>query len=240
LLCAAGYIFLAFLILVAYIAGVYLAVRDWRTTREWTEFFAGIRFDAAADNNAAFEAEYEDKTDGKTISTRRYLCEFTVTAGRFGGHIAIKREYAADVGLQNVDDEYYFAENTMHLRRVEGGEAVTVSFKATEAEFRRIAELNVEVTECNLAFENLDKQIMTHRRGTHTLTATVPADKNAAFFNGNINAAAANIKLKLSTDKYLSARELTLTYNLSADKTRTQTEKISPPPANIPLPAWAA
>jgi hypothetical protein len=187
--------------------GITCAIIFWsrgeqKTTQDWLRQFETslevARGTTDTDGNAVptyIEREIEIKENEAVVAVYKQRLQIATTNGQITAYLAIEERYPTqETAVDDIYDEYYFADGVMYTRRLHGEEVQTSMFESEIGALLTVVSENMgnakyDFTEANFAPLAGNAEIISHDGDMHRLAAVINADRYAQFFGQGTNAA---------------------------------------------------
>lgn len=237
------------------LAGILFAIVFWpkaysKSTQEWlTEFAAGL---AAAgdmtdkDGNMAqtnVVREIKITENAAVVAVYKQQLRVTTTKGRVEAYLMIEEKYPTLATTDDdITDEYYFANDVMHTRRLHGADSQISRFDSELSVLLTVVSENMggakyDFDEANFGPAAEGGEIIRHDDGKHILDAKIKSERYAQFFgNGTSVEGLSNAEIRMTmTDKQFES--LTISYVDGGLHTKISMTRFGIQP--ITAPEWA-
>ncbi len=166
---------------------VALGLTVWRpkSTDEWLRDFAASLTMPQGQEEQKYEKTITIEQDGQKASTFFQTVEIHIQDGRPVGHILVEEKYYGLGTTEfDVNDEYYFYDGKMYMRRSNGDDISNTEFTSNWDVFWEVACENWGNNGYVLKKTVFEKMKISHSKGIHKLTATVSSDNRKEFLGG--------------------------------------------------------
>ena len=129
-------------------------------------------------------------------------------------HFIVLEEYPTlETQEFDINDEYYFIDDTMYMQRTVMEETFVTSFGATREAFWEVVNENLGGVSYNFAESNFDNIKITHTEKVHNFTASVSEEHKSGFFANTENLSdISNTEISMSIDDTFQLIEFKITY----------------------------
>ncbi len=191
-----------------------------RSTEEWLADFSSSLLLVQDQSNQKTEKTISIEENGVVVSSFYQLVEINNQDNKPVGHIIVEEKYPTiETNDFNTYDEYFFFDNTMHMRRTNGDEVVNANFSSTWAVFWEV--VNESIGENKYVFEKalFNDFELKHKKGVHTLKTTLFEETKNKFFNNKEEANQfSDVSFVMSLDKDCKLIDFSLQYKLKQNQ----------------------
>lgn len=202
-----------------------LGLTIWRpkTTEEWLNDFSSALVIKQNQSDRKTEKTIVISEGGAEVARYYQLVEVHMQGGRPVAHLIAKENFL-NLGTTEFDtyDEYYFYDDTMYMRRENGGEITNTKFSSTWDVFWEVVSENMGKNAYHLEKDVLADLELTHDGGVHTLNANISDEKKETFFGKTENTndmSAVSLNMQIDDVPTLISFKLSYTFKTTQNVT---------------------
>ena len=171
-----------------------------KTTKKWLEEFSESLETATRTRDKSGDVlplhivrEIKIQENHVVVATYKQLLQINVNDGIANGYLSIEERYPVqETSIDDICDEYYFADGVMYTMRTHGEEVQTSKFDSEIGVILTVASENIGNSQYNLIEEYLaptesGKQIIRQSGDVAILSAVVKPEKYDQFFGRDVD-----------------------------------------------------